>query len=155
VSHIHFFWKWLANEILSFSSLKDEEYICLVADFTSNSTNQEEKKSKLKERGYTPEQLAHVEKRNAEKFTPIVSGGLRFTKPFDHLKFEPLSYVLILYEAYERGCLPFPGSVSEQPAWIMDVFSVLQKLKLEAEQRAFGEMNNRGRHFSKNQHRNR
>ena len=84
-------------------------------------------------RGYTPEQLAQAKTRISDKFSPVKSCGLRFTKPFDHLKFEPISYVLTLSENYERGLLPYPGAVSEQPAQIMEVLSVLRQLKHESE----------------------
>jgi hypothetical protein len=119
---------------MEMSALSDYDFICLVATY-NDLTGQEKNKvsSKVKGRGYTEEQLAQTRQTFSEKFNPVVSCGLQFLKPFDHLRFEPIGYVLTLYENYERGRLPFPGSVSEQPAQVMEIFSVLRQLKHEAE----------------------
>jgi hypothetical protein len=119
---------------LDISSLSEYESILLVANYNDVwNGDKNSVSSDLAGRGYTEEQLAHATGRIAETFNPVVSCGLMFTKPFGHLKFEALAYVLTLFENYERGCLPFPGSVSEQPAQIMEVFAVLRQLKHEVE----------------------
>ena len=114
------------------SSLDNYEYVCLVANYNSM-TGGKKIDDTLESRGYTPEAIAQARGKFAATFSPVKSCNLRFTKPFEHLKFEPMSYVLTLFDNYERGCLPFPGSVSEQPAQIMEIFSVLRQLRHESE----------------------
>lgn len=141
---------------MEFSSLSDQDFVRLVASYTNQSTKEKHNvSSKLNVRGYTPEQLARVKVEKTNKFNSVESCGLRFTRPFDHLKFEPLGYVLTLYENYERGCLPFEGCVSEQPAQIMEVFSIIKQLKYEAEKRVTEEYSSRGRNQHKNKPRTR
>ena len=36
---------------------------------------------------------------------------------------------LFLFKNYEKGILPFKGALGEQPAYIIDVFSMLENLK--------------------------
>lgn len=120
---------------MNISSLSDSEYVRLVANYTSISGLSDDGavSTELANRGYTAEQLATVKKSKANKFSAVQSCNLKFTKPFDHLTFDSLNYVLNLFENYERGCLPFSGSTSEQPAQIMEIFSVLRQLKQEIE----------------------
>lgn len=115
----------------------NSDFIRLVATYNDLTNGSKTKMDpRLAAKGYTEAQLAHANKNFVATFSPVTSCGLRFTKPFAHLKFEPISYVLTLLENYERGCLPFPGSVSEQPSQIMELFSILSQLKHEAETRA-------------------
>ncbi len=60
-------------------------------------------------------------------------GGLHFTIPLENFKSDLINHALFLFENYERGVLPFPGSVSEQPAQIIEIFGVFQALKFEIE----------------------
>lgn len=116
------------------SSLSDYESVCLVATYNDLSNGEKRKVSpELKARGYTDEQLAHARKDKADKFNSFESCGLRFTKPTEHLKFDLINYVLTLFEIYEKGSLPFPGSASEQPAQIMEIFFLLNQLKSESQ----------------------
>lgn len=152
MDHVHFFWKWIVDEINNLSGLSNYDFVCLVAHYNDIANGAKSKvDSRLEGRGFTPEQLAHVTKKFSERFTPIVSCRLKFTKPFGHLKFGPMSYVLTLFENYERGCLPFPGVISEQPAQIMEVFSVLSALKRESEIRSTSETTkSHGRNINQN-----
>jgi hypothetical protein len=141
---------------MEISSLTDHDFIRLVATYADlNSGDKQKVSSQAVNRGYTPEQLAQAKSHIAVKFNPVTSCGLRFTRPYSSLKFEPFSYVLTLYENYERGCLPFPGSVSEQPAQIMEVFSVLRQLKHEAEVQIRETQSKHGRNQYKNKPRTR
>ncbi len=36
------------------------------------------------------------------------------------------------YEHYKKGHLPFPGSVSEQPIKLLDIFDILESAELKA-----------------------
>ena len=52
------------------------------------------------------------------------------------LKYPWFNYSLVTYQAYQKGILPYPGSLSEQPAKIMEIMSTLQQLELEAQEAA-------------------
>lgn len=136
---------------MEISSLSESDFVCLVAHYNFLLVNSQKDSKKIDTRGYSEAALKTVKKRKQEKFQPVVSCGLRFTKPFDHLKFEPFGYVLTLLENYERGNLPFPGSVSEQPAQIMEIFSVIQAIRREHEIKLSETLRQNGR----NQHKNR
>lgn len=83
--------------------------------------------TELRSRGYTEEHL----KRINQKTPDVKVNGLIFSRPLTNFKYELIGYVLILAENYEKGNLPFPGSVSEQPGQIMDILNVIQNLKIE------------------------
>jgi hypothetical protein len=53
----------------------------------------------------------------------------------NNFKYPYFSYVLNLYSQYKKGSLPFPGSVSEQPAKIIEIFNVLEQLELEQQEK--------------------
>lgn len=124
----------MVHEIDSISSLSTSEFILLVGHFNHAAADKPEIDPKLEGRGYSPEVLASVNKEVRAKFTPVVSLGLRFTRPLSDYKFSQFSYAMLLHENYERGLLPFEGPVSEQPAQVMDVLRTIQSLRFEQEQ---------------------
>jgi hypothetical protein len=109
----------------------------------------------VRNRGYTDEQIAEIEKKLTKSFQPITSCGIRFTKPFGHLRYSHLSYCLMLFENYQKGILPFEGSVADQPAQIMEIFSVLAELRREQEEKQNEKIKKNGRNQHKNQPRTR
>jgi hypothetical protein len=130
-------WQLVAAEILELSGISDYDYVCLIATYTDLATGDTHKVSnELAGRGYSPEVLAKANKVFETRFAPVTTCGLKFTKPFVKYRFEPFGYLLTLFDNYERGNLPFPGSISEQPAQIMEMFSVLKQLKHEHEMKA-------------------
>jgi len=135
VSHIHPVWRVIADIVLDeLSTLSVNNFVRLIASYNSLMSGSENRTSpELESRGYSADAIAHAKKAFLKSFVPVTSCGLKFSRPFEHLEFKSLSYVLMLNENYERGCLPFPGSVSEQPAQIMEIFSILRQLKFEVE----------------------
>ena len=83
-------------------------------------------------RNYSPEALKALEAAALRDFNPIKSQGLLFEAPFERFQCRNMSYALQLFQQYEAGNLPFPGSVSEQPAQIIEIFNTLAALKVEA-----------------------
>ena len=65
----------------------------------------------------------------------VESCGLKFTESFSHLKHEYFYYLLQLHGMYKMGNLPFEGPVTDQPAQIMDFFSLIDMLHYEREKR--------------------
>jgi hypothetical protein len=130
-------WRCVFGQVIEISSLSNYDCICLVAHYNDAYDGEKNRVAPaLAARGYTAEQLAQADTRLVERFNPVESCGIRFTRPFGNLKYDALGYVLKLFDGYERGCVPFPGSVSEQPAQIMEVFGVLKQLKQEVETKA-------------------
>ncbi len=71
---------------------------------------------------------------SAEKFTPITSLGVRFTKAIKHFQCPQFNYYMTLWSQYEsHGTLPFPGSLVDQPALVMEILSTLKALVNEAQ----------------------
>lgn len=127
------------------SSLSDGEFVEIVGTYAKLTNGRKE--SGLEARGYSPEALAAARQIAAATFNPVVSCGLRFTKPLDQFNYDQMGYALTLFENYEKGNLPFPGSVSDQPAQIIEIFGLLKALRQEQEQRKSLE---NGRHNRKN-----
>ncbi len=140
------------------SGLTNLEFVSLVAHYNSlwdDNLNYNEISDQVSTRGYSEAALEEVRKHNRLAFTSIKSCGLEFTRPFNHLRFDQLSYALLLLENYERGRLPFPGSVSEQPAQIMEIFSVISRVRQEREAKASEKLKVDGRNKHKNKPRTR
>jgi hypothetical protein len=120
-------------EIDKLSSLSTAEFIKLVGHYNYLASGKPDINPQIQNRGYSAAALAEAKKQNEALFNPVTSLGLTFRKPLSNFKSDVLSYSLTLFENYERGALPFPGSVSEQPAQIMEIFGVLQALRHERE----------------------
>lgn len=126
--HIPIIWEYVANRALDISSLNLADLATIMANYVSLMRGDKDHDSALLGRGYTAEQLKAVK---SKKQAAVEMHGLRFTVPLINFKYERMHYVLILFENYERGILPYPGSVSEQPAQIMEILSLLKTLKQE------------------------
>ncbi len=154
MDHIHPVWRLIFNQIMDISSLSIHDFVSIVAHYNDMFEGDKSKpSSELEKRGYPEAALAHASKKLTDQFVAVKSVGIQFNKPFSHLKFALMSYILTLFENYERGCLPYPGSVSEQPALIMECFSVLQVLKQEMEVKISEKIKSNGRHKHPNQSR--
>ena len=77
--------------------------------------------------------MQEMRRKSEKHFTPVTCLGLRFSRPLSNFKSDFIHYPWTLFENYEKGLLPFPGSVSEQPAQIMEIFSIFKALKIEQE----------------------
>lgn len=83
----------------------------------------------LRERGFTEEQIKAV---MGSKSVPVIEAcGLLFKAPLSNFKYTQMDYVLHLHSQFEKGNLPFPGPVSEQPGQIMEILSLVSVIKSE------------------------
>lgn len=64
----------------------------------------------------------------------IRSGNFIFHKCLCNFRNDSFSYYMQLYNSYKLGMLPFEGSVSDQPAAIMEAFSVIDRLQNERQE---------------------
>lgn len=46
-----------------------------------------------------------------------------------------MSEILFLFENYKRGVLPYNGTLTEQPAQLMEIFQLIENLHFEREQK--------------------
>jgi hypothetical protein len=109
------------------SSISITEMALITAHYTSLLSGEKDQEDLLRARGYSEQQIKIVMSKQA---TPNVNTmGLVFSKPLVKFKYSLMSYLLILLENYERGNLPYPGAVSEQPAQVMEIIGLLQAIK--------------------------
>lgn len=121
---------------MELSSLSYRDMVSIVAQYnTIYSGSKSVDDAVLLDRGYTADQIAAMRKQSPQTFTPVESCGLKFKSDFSKVKYEHFHYLMNLYQMYEKGCLPFPGSVSEQPAQIIEMFNIIQLLELERRNR--------------------
>lgn len=130
---VPFVWQYIAQKIFEMSRVSTFDYICIVAEFNCILTGEKDNTEDLRRRGFSEAQINAAQKQS--KLNRKELNGLVFTVPLHKFKYENLGYVLTLFENYERGQLPFPGSVSEQPAQIMDILNIIQNLKLEQQKK--------------------
>lgn len=71
--------------------------------------------------------------------------GIVFKSDFSHVSYPHYDYVVNLYDAYKKGCLPFNGSTSEQPGQIMNIFVLLNNLYIETEDKQRKEQENKNK----------
>lgn len=95
---------------------------------------------RIYERGYTPEQLKVMEDQQKAESGAISSLNIQFTAPIESFDYPLFGYIYTSYRYTEKGVLPFPGSLSDQPAQIMEIFNTLESLELENQQREFDRM---------------
>lgn len=54
-------------------------------------------------------------------------------------------YWLQMYRQYQRGLLPFPGTISDQPAKVVEVFGIIELFEEKAEAEKKAKANSRGK----------
>lgn len=78
-----------------------------------------------------PEMIEQIKKQSASS-GGTTSLNIKFSRPLESFRYELFGYIITLYRKYsELGILPFPGSLSDQPAQIIEVFNTLESVELE------------------------
>lgn len=135
MSHISVVWHCIAHLVLDVSSLSLTDFALIAGHYNSLLSDKTESDDSLLARGYTPEAIASMRKRQSKKFSPITSVGLRFLKPVSEFQYGQMHFVLDAFDNYERGVMPYPGSFSEQPAQIIEIFGLIRALRREQEEK--------------------
>lgn len=136
----------IVHKILSISELGTTDFVNFVGQYNhALSGGRDQVDSSLSSRGYAPEVLEAARKQALASFQPVTSCGLKFTKHLSHFKYPLFGYALLLFENYEKGLLPFEGSVAEQPAQVMDLFGLIQNLKAEQQTKQIERAKRNGR----------
>lgn len=117
------------------------DYARLIANWeyiTNPAFNCVEKKKLYK----NPKQLEDFENRNGcgLKITKYVRHKLDDDRlgfhscVCDHLH-DNFNHILFLQSQFEKGMLPFDGSLSDQPAQIIEIFNLIERLKLKEQRK--------------------
>lgn len=104
---------------------------------------------RLLERGYTEAQLEALEKSMKRKVTKCHSLNIVFERQLDEYQYPLFGYALSLYRKYADGILPFPGSLADQPAQIIEIFNTLESVELEFRQKDIDEQERRAKRKTK------
>lgn len=129
-------WSIVYNLIFSINSLTDKEYITLVGHY-NNLMIKTSSDEEFLARGYSEEAIKEMRKAQVIKGRDVTSLNLKFKGgDLSKYKFPQFDYIYSLYDKYENhGVLPYSGSHSEQPAKIMEIFSILNSLRIEEDKR--------------------
>jgi len=113
------------------SGVSDGEYALLVGNF--NRVQGRDHAAELKARGFSKAQIAIALKEASKVNRSQRYLDLNFEEDFKP-DYSAFSFIMGLYHPWSKyGVLPFPGSTSEQPSKIMEMFSILDKLVYEQE----------------------
>ena len=105
---------------------------------------------RLLDRGFTEEQLALLMKnaKNAVMGNTIRSLNVRISGDLKRFNLGFFDYILSLYHIYSKtGSLPYKGSISEQPAKVMEIMNIIERLSIERQE---NEIKRREREVKKN-----
>ena len=126
----------LFHIIMELSSLSFYDMVRIIAQYnTLYSGKATLNDVDLKQRGYTDSMIAVMREKSVQVFTPVDTCGIRIKSDFSKVQYPHFHYLMNLFQMYEKGCLPFPGTVSEQPAQIIEMFNIVQLLELERHNR--------------------
>lgn len=120
---------------MDLSGLSTHEYITLIGHYNSL-TSRPQIDPAIYERGLPEAAIREMEKKlESSPKGEIKSLGFRFTGDLHRFKFPGFSYIMTLFQGYQKGILPYPGALADQPAKIFDIFDTIEQLRFEAEDR--------------------
>lgn len=90
---------------------------------------------RLLTRGYTKEQIEQMKLGMNKMPKEIISLDVHFKCNLEEIEVGYFAYAITTYDAYHRhGVLPYPGSLSDQPNKIIEIFNIMDALRMEREQ---------------------
>lgn len=131
-------WAYIISEIESLSSITIQEYISLVSSWNYHTNTKQYNCKEQYKKFKTSEKLQEFKNRNG--CDNIIS-----TKPRQHYEnitfyncyCNHLDYSFLnligMYDRYQTGFLPYPGSAQEQPNKVIELFNIISKFKYEQE----------------------
>jgi hypothetical protein len=129
---------------MGISGLSDSEYKNMVGHYNRlvYGTNIDQS---IYDRGYSDAAIKEMEKRATPQ--TVESLNLRFTSALDNFELEGFDYYYSLYQYFSTNkALPFSGSLADQPAKIIEIFSLFNQLEQERELKLHKEAQRNGRH---------
>ena len=129
----------LVYKIFDISGLSDNEYVNLVGHLNRLLLDGQTVED-ISTRGYTREQIEAMhqamKKRGKKDIPEVRSLDVSFRTDLKQLQFPQFDFIYSMYSKYDKfGVLPFPGSHSEQPAKIIEIFDILGAIHAEDEKR--------------------
>lgn len=126
------------------SRLTNQEYVTLIGHYNNVGANSLE--AQLKAKNYSPQKIKEIVAKfqgTPQKVTKSLN--VEFVGGHD-LEFSNFSYYYGLYNKYsQNGLLPYPGSVAEQPAKVIEIFDVLDALHAETQEQQMKQMKSKGK----------
>ena len=122
---------------MEISSVSDWDYVNIIGQYVQLETGKtDEIDPRLLARGFTEQQIKMIqEKKKGSSLNEAISLNLHF-KTLGRWKYDKFDFVYTLFNQYDKnGVMPFPGSLSEQPAKIMEIFNILVQLTSETERK--------------------
>lgn len=120
---------------MEISGLSTFEYVSLIGHY-NRITLDKQVDPRLLTRGYSQEALEQMKLKMSKLPSEIISLDVHFKRGIDDISIGYFGYAITLFDLYHRhGVLPYQGSLSEQPAKIIEIFQVLDQLKTEHETR--------------------
>lgn len=117
---------------LEYSSLSDYDRACLVAKYNSMY-----KRETINPKIFENRSEAEIKYlRKTMSGNKQISCGIEFIKEFkEYPDYNHFNFVMMASHVYNKsGVLPFPGSLSEQPAQMMEILETIFELDTEREQ---------------------
>lgn len=70
--------------------------------------------------------------------SPYQIENIQFNSCIGNFSSYDAQYIIDMYMAYDKGMIPFPGSISEQPAKLLEAFDMIKSFRQrkEAEEQA-------------------
>jgi len=133
-------WEYIYQKVWQISTLSTFDLVCIKANFNYIAYDQFRCEQKIEEyavRSTYEKAKVLVESANGcgvihDKVKWEVD-GVGYKSCFCTYKHPEFNRYLFLYNNYSKGIMPFEGPVTRQPAFIIDVFTILDNLKHEKE----------------------
>lgn len=142
-------WEYVSNQIIKISTLSLYDYVCIKAHYTyisEDKFNCDEKIKKYGKRTGYERAKEMVQKENGcnQYFDNIkyYVDNIGYKSCLCTFKHPDMNYYLTLFNQYDKGVLPFKGSLTEQPNKIVEVFNLITGLKAEREQESLEKIKN-------------
>lgn len=64
-----------------------------------------------------------------------MDSGITYNRCFCFYQHPDFALFYRIWVTYQKGVLPYPGTIMDQPAWVLDVLELYDRLKAESEER--------------------
>jgi hypothetical protein len=116
---------------MEISSVSLFEYISIIGHYNKLVLDKKVD-PRLLSRGYSEQALAELKNKMGKLPSEVISLDVHFKTGVEQYNIEYFGYIMTTFDAYDRlGILPHNGSFSDQPAKIIEIFGILEQLKLE------------------------
>jgi hypothetical protein len=115
---------------MDISSVSFYEYAQLVGQY-NRLVHKPQIDTQLLTRGYSEEALKQMQSKMSGGVKELISLDLHFKSGLDKFMHPLFNFFMSIHEMYSKGAMPYPGSISDQPSKIIEIFHILDQLKTE------------------------